>query len=505
MKKVVLLLLSFLLIFSLDLFTPNYASAASGFVDIPSTHRAYKEISYLKQGNITTSDNPDLFAPDAPMTRAHAAAMIGKAVQLQGTPVNTRFPDVPADHFASGYIEDSVNRGIIFGYKQENGTYLYKPGQQLKRGEMALLISRAFGFQSDTTNAAAQEFMAKGISDGVGKGNFGTELPMKRGDFAVFLARAVNADFREKALQVAATPMYVNVSEDTSLNMRTGPSVDYTEKMKLFSGNPVDVLYTVGDWVYAKVDNITGFIHGYYLSTDQPAISNMKDPIHVTPTPVPGPVTSPISGKKPLNQLTIVIDPGHGGKDPGAAGNGLREKDIVLDISKRMKTYFQGTPINVKLTRETDVFLELSQRVQYAKQNKADLFISVHANAFNGKASGIESFYYSAARNPNVQQSKALSTYIQKRMLEAWNLPDRRVQSKSLYVIRENTMPATLIEVGFIDNAKDAQYIKSAAHRETMAKAVFLGTLDYLYHFEGRSEVSPLYSKYNATPSRKYH
>ncbi|MCM3636525.1 N-acetylmuramoyl-L-alanine amidase [Sporosarcina luteola] len=501
MKKIVLFLLSLLLIFSLDLFTPKYASAASGFVDIPATHRAYTEISYLQQGNITTFDIPGRFDPDAPMTRAHAAAMIGKAVQLQGAPVNTRFPDVPTDHFASGYIEDSVNRGIIFGYKQEDGTYLYMPEKQLKRGEMALLISRAFGYQSDTTNAAAQEFMAKGISEGIGKGNFGTEELMKRGDFAVFLARAVNADFRTKSQDMTATSMYVDVNEDTSLNMRTGPSEGYDVTMKLFSGYPVDITYTVGNWVYAKVGNDSGFIHGDYLSTDQPSISNIKDPISV----ITGPVTGPISGKKPLNQLTIVIDPGHGGKDPGAAGNGMREKDIVLDISKRMKNYFQGTPINIKLTRETDVFLELSQRVQFAQRNKADLFVSVHANAFNGKASGIETFYYSAARNPNVSESKALSTYIQNRMLEAWNLPDRRVQSKSLHVIRENTMPATLIEVGFIDNAKDAQYIKSPAHRETMAKAVFLGTLDYLYHYEGRSEVSPLYSKYNATPSKKYH
>src|SRR5690606_17179497 len=116
------------------------------------------------------------------------------------------------------------NRGIIFGYKQEDGTYLYKPEQQLKRGEMALLISRAFGYQSDTTNAAAKEFMAKGISQGTGNGNFGTEDLMKRGDFAVFLARAVNAEFRVKGEELSSTQMYVAVGEDTTLNMRTGPS-----------------------------------------------------------------------------------------------------------------------------------------------------------------------------------------------------------------------------------------------------------------------------------------
>lgn len=497
MKKSVLFLLSFLLIFSFDLFTPKPASAATGFVDIPTTHRAYKEISYLEQGNITTSDIFNMFDPDAPMTRAHAAAMIGKAIQLHGTPIETRFSDVPTEHFASGYIEESVNRGIIFGYKQEDGTYLYKPEQQLKRGEMALLISRAFGYQSDTTNAAAKEFMAKGISQGTGNGNFGTEDLMKRGDFAVFLARAVNAEFRVKGEELSSTQMYVAVPEDTTLNVRTGPSTEYTNTKKLFTGYPVEILYNVGSWVYAKVDNSYGFISGEFLTTDEPAISGVKDPIDV--------IEGIISGKKPLNQLTIVIDPGHGGKDPGAVGNKMQEKEVVLDISKRVKKYFQGTPINVKLTRETDVFVELADRVKFAKNNKADLFVSVHANAHNGSATGIESFYYSAARNPNVNESKALATYIQKRMLEAWNLPDRRVQSKSLHVIRENTMPATLIEVGFIDNAKDAQYIASPAHRETMAKAVFLGTLDYLYNYEGRTDIMSLYTNNHATPSKKYH
>lgn len=495
MKKSLLFLLSFLLIFSFELFTIKPASAASGFVDIKSTHRAYKEITYLQQGNITTSDIFNLYEPDAPMTRAHAAAMIGRAIQLVGTPVDTRFSDVPMDHFASGYIEESVNRGIIFGYKEADGTYTYKPDKQLKRGEMALLISRAFGYQSDTTHAAAQEFLAKGISAGTGNGNFGTEDLMKRGDFAVFLARAVNAEFRVKANDLASSEMYVEVGDDDVLNMRTGPSTDYNVTKKLFRGYPVDVQYKVGEWVYTKIGNDYGFIHGNFLTTDQPQISNIKDPIDV--------VEDVVVGKKPLNEVTIVLDPGHGGKDPGAAGNGMREKDVVLDISKRAKKYFQGTPINIQLTRETDVFLELQERVSFAKRHQADMFISVHANAFNGKASGLETYYYSAARNANVTESRALATYIQNRMLEAWNLPDRKVQSKSLHVLRENSMPATLIEVGFIDNKTDAAYIKSPSHRETMAKAVYLGALDYLYHFEGRDDIMPYYTKYNAKPSKK--
>lgn len=486
--------MSFLLIFSYDFFTVKSASAASDFVDIPANHRAYKEISYLNQGNITTSDIPGRFNPDAAMTRAHAAAMIGKAIQLSGAPVESRFSDVPSDHFASGYIEEAVKRGIIFGYKLEDGTYNYMPEKQLKRGEMALLISRAFGYQSDSTNAAAKEFLAKGLALGTGNGNFGTEDLMKRGDFAVFLARAVNAEFRVKDSDTALESMYVEIGESDALNMRTGPSTDYAAQKKLFRGYPLQVQYKVGEWVYTKVGNDYGFIHSAFLSTDQPYISSVKDPEDII---------TEIIGKDPLSQMTVVLDPGHGGKDPGAVGNGMREKDVVLDISLRAKKYFAGTPINVKLTRETDVFVELADRVKFAKQQQADLFVSVHANALNGKASGIETFYYSAAKNTNVKESRTLATYIQKRMLEAWKLPNRSVKSMSLHVLRENSMPATLIEIGFIDNKTDASYISSPVHRESMAKAIYLGTLDYLYHVEGRDDVLSLYTQHNASPSKK--
>ncbi|WP_203248487.1 N-acetylmuramoyl-L-alanine amidase [Sporosarcina beigongshangi] len=492
MKKIGLILLSCLLLISASLLPTDFAAAAPVYTDIPVKHRAYKEIYYLAQSDITTSDNPTLFSPDAPMTRAHAAAMIGKAIQLTGDQATTQFSDVNVSHFASGYIAESVNRGIIKGYL--DGTF--KPDETLKRGEMALLISRAFGYQSDSTTAAAQEFMDKGISQGTGNGIFGTGDLMKRGDFSIFLARAINAEFRVGNKALSATPMYVNVDESTSLNMRQGPSTEYTTTKQLFAGYPVDVFYRVGDWLYTKVDNNYGFLHSGFLSTDQPIVSSIKDPIDlVVDTNTP----------KTIDQLVVIIDPGHGAHDPGAIGFGLKEKDVVLDVSLRMKKYFQQTPIPVALTRETDVFVTLQDRVKFAQQNQGDVFISVHANAFNGSTNGTETFYYSAARNAQVDESKALTTYIHKRMLEAWKLSDRKVKKGNLHVLRENSMPATLIEMGFIDNKSDNAYLASAERREQMARGIFLGTLDYYYHYEGRTEMAAFYSKFNATPSAKHY
>lgn len=468
------------------------ASAATVYSDMPVNHRTYQEISYLAQSDISTSDNPTLYKPDEPMTRAHAAAMIGKAIQVNGVQTATRFSDVPSTHFASGYIGEAVNRGIIKGY----GNGLFAPDKTLNRGEMAVLISRAFGYNSETTTAAAQELMKKGISQGVGKGNFGTGNLMKRGDFAVFLARAINADFRVGGEALISSSMYVDVDETASLNMRQGPSTSYTTTKQLFAGYPVEIFYKVGDWVYVGVNGDNGFLHSGFLSSDQPTVSSVKDPIDL------GGNTGN-NGKKSISELMVIIDPGHGAHDPGAIGFGLKEKDVVLDVSLRTKKYFQQTALPVKLTRETDVFVTLQNRVSFARAYKGDIFISVHANATNGSANGTETFYYSAATNPKIAESKALTTYIHKRMIEAWNLTDRNVKKGNLHVLRENTMPATLVEMGFIDNKKDNAYLASPERREQMARAIFLGTLDYYYHYEGRTEMAPYYAKFNAKPSAK--
>ena len=484
MKKIYLTLIaSFIAILTL---TASPTLAATNYKDVKNTISAYEEIMYLNKGNMLSSDSSTLFSPNAPMTRAHAAVMIGKALQLAGSDKSQTFSDVPSSSFAVGYINEMASRGIIKGYN--NGTFL--PNQTLTRGEMALLIARAFGYQSATTNDAANELMSKGIAAGVGKGNFGTTQLMKRGDFAIFLARAVNADFRTKTLTDTPVKMYVNSGNDT-LNFRNGPGMDYDTTHKFSSGYPVNVYYSVGDWVYAKGANSTGFFNISYLTTDQPTIGS-------TPS-------EPIVVKKGFNDLVIVIDPGHGKQDPGATGFGLKEKDVVLDISLRMKKYFAQTPIKPLLTRETDIFLQLSQRAAFASANNADSFISVHANALNGSAQGQETFYYASNNSMNGDQSKALATYIHKRMQEAWNLKDRGVKYGNFHVLRENTVAAALVEIGFIDNKTDNAYIASTQRREQMARAIFLGVLDYYYHYENFSEAANYYSQFSATPSKKYY
>lgn len=126
----------------------------------------------------------------------------------------------------------------------------------------------------------------------------------------------------------------------------------------------------------------------------------------------------------------IVIDPGHGGSDPGAQGNGLREKDLTLDISKRIKKYLEDnyTGHKVLMTRTNDKYLTLSQRAQFANNKNADLFISIHINA--GGGTGYESFIHTS-QNSNTATGKMQNT-VHSEAMKKLNVTDRGKKKQTL-------------------------------------------------------------------------
>jgi N-acetylmuramoyl-L-alanine amidase len=178
----------------------------------------------------------------------------------------------------------------------------------------------------------------------------------------------------------------------------------------------------------------------------------------------------------------IMIDAGHGGKDPGAVGNGLQEKDITLTLSKYMQDYLEEnyTGHEVKLTRTTDIFHELSKRADIANDFGADVFISNHVNAGGGKGTGYESFVYkkpspASIALQNVINSEAMSV-AKKYGLGAHGEDKKR---ENLAVVRETKMPAILTEICFIDS-KDAVQLKKDDFLRDMAAAYARGIAKHL-------------------------
>lgn len=232
-------------------------------------------------------------------------------------------------------------------------------------------------------------------------------------------------------------------------------------------------------------------------------------------------------GRKPVYAIkTIVIDPGHGGKDPGAIGrSGLREKEITLDIAKRLRPYLENAHIETYLTRSDDRFISLWRRADIANKKEADFFISIHANAAHSRrAKGFEVFYLSEAVDDNARAVAAAENAFLKYedssfgyakpsgSLEAtlWDIcysenrresielakqitrvacrqlrtRDRGEKGARFYVLKGAEMPSVLIEVGFISNKEEANKLRNPLYREKVAKAIAEGIINYKNEYE---------------------
>lgn len=222
---------------------------------------------------------------------------------------------------------------------------------------------------------------------------------------------------------------------------------------------------------------------------------------------------------------TVVIDPGHGGRDPGALGRRAREKHITLAISLKLGEYIKEHLPDVKVvyTRTTDEFVELWRRAQIANENQADLFISIHCNsARNTAATGTETFVmglhrsqanlevarkenasilfeedymetyegfdphspeaniiFTLYQNAYLDQSLAVASMVQGQFRERARRVDRGVKQAGFLVLYQVTMPGILVEAGFLSNPREEEYLSSETGQAHIASAIFRAFRDY--------------------------
>lgn len=175
-----------------------------------------------------------------------------------------------------------------------------------------------------------------------------------------------------------------------------------------------------------------------------------------------------------MGKPVVVLDPGHGGYDPGAVGFGLKEKDLNLKLALLVAGKLAG--IKVLLTRDIDKFVSLADRVAFSRQSGADLFLSLHANAGGGR--GFESFTCSSLGKTSA--AVIMQQNLHGQVMEAikgFNLVDRGLKRAAFYVLRHNPRPAVLIESLFIDNEREAALWRDNRFVETLAGGVARGVL----------------------------
>jgi len=177
----------------------------------------------------------------------------------------------------------------------------------------------------------------------------------------------------------------------------------------------------------------------------------------------------------------IVIDPGHGGRDPGAFGySGSKEKEYNLKTSLILNSLFLDAGAISQLTREDDTYVSLDDRVNFAENHNADIFISFHYNALDRSSmSGTETYYYS-------DHSKDLAQFIQKSIVSCIKRDDRGVRKVKFYTISKTSMPAVLVEPAYITNRDEEDLIKDKKFEEEVSLAIFEGVRKYLEGRKGR-------------------
>ena len=200
-------------------------------------------------------------------------------------------------------------------------------------------------------------------------------------------------------------------------------------------------------------------------------------PTRITPSKVP--VNPSGLPKVARNRYRVVIDPGHGGPDPGAVGiGGLKETDVVLDVSLQVAALLRARGVDVRMTRTSEIDVDLPPRVSLANRSGATAFVSIHANALSMSrpdVNGIETFYFSDPR------SGRLAAYLQQQMMAVSpGTPNRGVRRGRFFVIRRSAMPSALVEMGFVTGNIDAPRLARADHRRRLALAIAAGILNYL-------------------------
>ena len=232
----------------------------------------------------------------------------------------------------------------------------------------------------------------------------------------------------------------------------------------------------------------------------------------------------------------VVLDAGHGGHDTGAVGpGGLQEKDLVLDVTRRVARLLEEKlDVKVLLSRDADQFVTLRDRTTFANRERADLFVSIHANAHRETASaGVETYFLSSeatdgaarqvaalensvvqlekttarptgrldavkailwdlAQSEFQQESSRLAEVVQDSVTQSLRIPNRGVKQAGFYVLGGAAMPAILVEIGFVTNPKEERRLKETKYRDEIARAIFAGLAEYKKRYDVRArDVSP--------------
>ena len=256
-----------------------------------------------------------------------------------------------------------------------------------------------------------------------------------------------------------------NVEKAQEINLKSSMLFDGSKFFSLKNGGIVLSIPAVNDDVidtHAGADGKTLRIKIKSTTVNLPAVKEDEKPV----------ISLPKVDKK--GKVYVVIDPGHGGSDCGATRSGIYEKNITLDVSKRVEKLLKAKKgYEVFMTRTSDETVSLEDRVEFSENLQPDIFVSIHVNSSNSSTpKGLETHYYK-------DNSLMLAKTVHASLLNNVNAADRGLFKSKFYVINHTTAPAILVEIGFISNDSERAQIMTESRKQATAKAIAEGIHDY--------------------------
>ncbi|MCM3389124.1 N-acetylmuramoyl-L-alanine amidase [Ureibacillus chungkukjangi] len=239
-----------------------------------------------------------------------------------------------------------------------------------------------------------------------------------------------------------------------NLNVRSGPGATYSSIDKLNTGDEVVVESISNYWAKISYGGKVGYTHKSYLKLINKTSGAIKNRI-------------------------IVLDPGHGGKDPGAIAESATEKAIVIKVGNLVKQKLEAAGAKVVMTRTGDTYPSLQDRVKITNDNYGEIFVSIHVNsAASSSAKGTET-YYSVSSGDMYKEDVNLATKINTQIVTNANMQNRGVKQQSFYVINNMIIPSVLVELGFISNTDDRAKLVNDKYVEIFADSIYKGIVQY--------------------------
>ncbi|MGE7943770.1 N-acetylmuramoyl-L-alanine amidase [Lysinibacillus xylanilyticus] len=239
-----------------------------------------------------------------------------------------------------------------------------------------------------------------------------------------------------------------------NLNIRTEANSTSTVVSKLKKGECVQVNSINGYWAQVTSNGQKGYVHKSYLKLLNQNGNALKDRI-------------------------IIIDPGHGGKDPGTVVGSNSEKAITLKVGTLVKQKLEAAGAKVLMTRTGDTYPSLQDRVDFTNANYGEVFVSIHVNsAANTSAQGTET-YYAISTGDMYQEDVDLATFVNNQIVNNLKMKNRGVKEQQYYVIRNMNIPSILVELGFLSNSEDSAKMTDDQYIELFAESIYKGILEY--------------------------